>query len=176
MCSGPSPTIPRTTLGVKVSPTRSPDLEDKIKTPDQLGQAGFERLDRWRFYSLVATMAGAFGLAALGAVSFGAPMGSLDGAYIAVSAVTLLASSALTVVSFRLAAWRTGAMPVRRTAAGHGIRRATLMALGLVALIGNVVAGLSGRFSLLTWILAALVGALILLIRYRDQYRHQPSG
>ncbi len=151
------------------------DVESTIKTPHQLGQAGFERLERWRFYSLVATMAGSFGLAAVVGASFVVPMGSLDGAYIAVSAVTLLASSALTVMSFRLAALRARRMPVRRTAAGYGIRRATLMALGLVALIGNVVAGLSGHFSRLTWILAALVGALILLIRYRDQHR-QPSS
>jgi 4-hydroxybenzoate polyprenyltransferase len=120
-------------------------------------------------------MAGAFGLAAVVAASSVAPEGSLDGAYVAGSAVTLLASSALTVMSFRLAALRAGRMPVRRTAAGYGIKRATLMALGLVALIANVVAGLSGHFSLLTWILAALVGALILLIRYRDQHRQSPS-
>jgi len=152
------------------------DVEGMIKTSQPSRQAGFVRLERWRFYSLVATMAGAFGLAAVVAASFLVPMGSLDGAFIAVSAITLLASSALTVMSFRLASLRPSRTPLRTTGVGLGIRRATLMALGLVALGGNIVAGLSGHFSVVTWILAALIGALILLIWYRDQHKQPPRN
>ena len=124
---------------------------------------------------MVATMAGALGLAVVVAVSFAFPAGSLDGPFIAVGAVTLLVSTALTVMSFRLASLRAGRAPSRQAGGGIRFRRAGLMAFGLVVLVGNILATLSGHVSLLTWILAGLVGALILLIRYRDQHRHPPG-
>jgi Na+/H+ antiporter NhaD/arsenite permease-like protein len=123
---------------------------------------------------LVATLIGAFGLAAVVAASFAVPPGSLDGPFIAVSAVALLASTSLTVMSFRLASLRAGRAPARPGAEGFSIRRAALIAFGLIVLVGNILAAFSGHVSLMTWILAGLVGALILLIRYRDQHRHPP--
>lgn len=123
---------------------------------------------------MVATLTGAFGLAAVVAASFAVPAGSLDGPFIAVSAVSLLASTALTVMSFRLASLRAGRAPARQAAEGFSIGRATLIAFGLIVLGGNTLAAFSGHVSLMTWILAGLVGALILLIRYRDQHRHPP--
>jgi Na+/H+ antiporter NhaD/arsenite permease-like protein len=147
--------------------------DDRVRV-SQLSRTSFERLERSRSYSLVATLSGALGLAAVVATSFAVPAGYLDSPFIAVSAITLLASTALTVLSFRIASLRPARTPSREAAKGMSIRRAALIAFGLVALVGNVVAAFLGHVSILTWLLAGLVGALILIIRYRDQHRHPP--
>lgn len=135
------------------------------------------RLERWRAYCFGATLALALLLAVvvfIGPRLAGEPY--LDWLYFSVAGGLVAAGTAFTLLSFRL-----GSLHARQQSAPHSRSRPpsreqrsnTLLRilLGAGALAGNVVAAYaSGHPRILEWLLAVLVGALILLIRYRAMY------
>jgi multisubunit Na+/H+ antiporter MnhB subunit len=101
----------------------------------------------------------------------------LDWIYLAVSGGLVAAGTAFTLASFRHASVRAREQSVHPDSATHAepARRQTNTLLRIVVGAGTVAANVaalyaSGHPNILEWVLAALVGALILLIRYRAMH------